>query len=115
MRSRKSPQTLKDRGGNQGEREMENMGGEEYLWTGAWERRRWEGPGASEALQETWVGILLPEPALQYNKATLEAAVRIRIGCKGLTPTEVAKMDAAGGALDHQMSMVPSWPCVRVL
>lgn len=41
--------------------------------------------------EETWVGLLLPGPALWCKEATLEAGVRISIDCKGLTPTEGPK------------------------
>lgn len=94
------------RDGCQGEREMKNMGEEEYLWMGP---GKWGGggTGAPEALLQTWVGFLLPAPALGCTEATPKAAVRTRTGCKGLIPTEEANMDAAGGALDHRMSWCP--------
>lgn len=90
-RSRKSPQTFENRDGCQGEREMENTGEEECVWMGPGKGVGGR-PGASEALPETWVGFLLPAPAL----GCIEAAVRTRTGCEGLIPPEEAKMDAAG-------------------
>lgn len=53
-------------------------------------------------------------PALLCHVVPLTAVVRVRIGYTGLAPAEADGATLLGD-LDQQTSMVPSWPCVRVL